>query len=315
MNGSRHLFFLMNHVFYGVGFAVIYGIVTGLFAWLINGHEAFTEYTKAFFISFNCAISGGLIVSAAILIFRFQSCIPDRIEEVFSPEDLAQTDYTEQRRRYFSAARSTAFATEFVVVGFGIFTIAEFPFDGFEQYALLAFACAQYGLGVYIGRKLFYIAQMLHAIDEINIQQDIFTEDRLGMISAFVNSLSMLTVIFVFIHVYGFYYAPFSYGTVLGETARIALLLPGIIALPVIVIFNFYPRTVLRSLYKRSIAYQTEVIKTNLVKSDVSEYERLALLIEYDKIWRDELQRRLRLTLSDLPIAITIAFMVARMIF
>lgn len=37
--------------------------------------------------------------------------------------------------------------------------------------------------------------------------------------------------------------------------------------------------------------------------------ERLSYLIEYDKVSKDELKYRMRVTLSDLPIAITIIVM------
>lgn len=314
MNSSRHLFFLMNHVFAGFALAVAYGAVSGLIVWSLEGTQEVSDFLMAFFRSFNGAIVGGLILSTAILVFRSQNWVPDLIETTFLSEDLGSTEYPEQKRRFLSASRSMSFATTFVVVGFGLFTLAEFPFEGFANYALMSFACMQYGLGVYIGRKLFYIAQMLHSIEGIDIKEDIFSDDRLGAISIYVNSLSTLTVIFVFAHVYSFYYAPFEYGSVLGETVRTALLLPAVLAIPVLGIFNFYPRTVLRILYGRSISAKTEEIKKGLMNADVSEFERLTYLIEYDKMSKDELKYRLRVTLSDLPIAITIILMIASLI-
>lgn len=315
MNNSRHLFFLMNHVFVGFTIAVAYGAISGLIVWQLDGIQAFSDYSFAFFRSFNGAIVGGLIISTAILVYRSQCWVPDLIDETFVNHDLSLTEYTEQKRRFLSAGRSISFATTFIVVGFGLFTLAEFPFDGFANYALMAFACIQYGLGVYVGRKLFYIAQMLHAIEGLDVKQDIFTDDRLGTISTYVNSLSTLTVIFVFAHVHSFYHAPFEYGSVLGDTVRTAMLLPAVLAIPVVVIFNFYPRTVLRNLYSRSIAAKTEEIKKGLVDANISEFERLTYLIEYDKMSKDELKYRLRMTLSDLPIAITIILMIASVIF
>ena len=310
MSTSRHLFFLMNHLFVGVAIAVTYGALTGLLIWKLSGEAAFAEYLRVFFQAYNGAIVGGLIFSTAILIYRSQRWIPNLIESNFSQEELAATEYPEQKRRFLSAARSAGFATTFVVISFGLFAFAKFPFSGFANYALVAFGCVEYALGVYIGRKLFYIAQMLHAIERLDVKRDIFTDDKLGMIAIYVNSLSTLTAAFVFAHVYAHYYGPFQYTSTLGAGIRVAMLLPAVLALPVVGLFNFYPRAVLSTLYGRSIRWKIDEIKNSLKDAKVTEFERLSYLIEYDKISRDELRYRLRATLSDLPIAITVILMI-----
>ena len=253
MNNNRHLFFLMNHVFVGFGLAVLFGVLPAVVVWQLEGVDKATEFTTSFFNDFRGAISGGLIFSAAILVWRSQAWIPDLLDETFGEEFLGTTSYPEQKRRFLSTARSVSFASSFVVVGLGLFSLAEYPLDGLSHYALLSFGCIQYALGVYIGRKLFYIAQMLHAIEGLDPPIDVFTDDKLGPISTYVNSLSTLTVVFVFAHVYTYYSAPFVYGSPLGESVRSALLLPAVLAVPVVAIFNFYPRTVLR----------TEVVRQN----------------------------------------------------
>jgi hypothetical protein len=151
---------------------------------------------------------------------------------------------------------------------------------------------------------------MLHAIEGLSPPGDIFTDDKLGPISTYVNSLSTLTVVFVFAHVYTYFWAPFEFTSVLGDSVRSALLLPAVLAVPVIVIFNFYPRTVLRTLYSRSIGTKTDEIQRAIKDKDLSEFERMSYLIEYDNMSKDELKHRLRVTLSDLPIAITIILMI-----
>jgi hypothetical protein len=151
---------------------------------------------------------------------------------------------------------------------------------------------------------------MLHAIEGLDPPIDVFTDDKLGPISTYVNSLSTLTVVFVFAHVYTYYSAPFVYGSPLGESVRSALLLPAVLAVPVVAIFNFYPRTVLRTLYSKSIRAKTDEIQKAIQDKDLTEFERMSYLIEYDKMSNDELKHRLRVTLSDLPIAITIILMI-----
>lgn len=300
----------MNHIFYGFGLSVIFGITTASTLWFAGGPVVANAYAKAFFSSFNCAIAGGLVFSAALLIYKSQNWIPDLIDRIFDEELLAQTEYGEHRQRFFSASRSASFATIFVAIGFFIFTFAKFPFEGMAEAFLVAYCCIEYGLGVYIGRKLFYIAQMLYAIENVPVEEDIFKEDKLGMISTYVNTISTITSIFVFVVVMSHYYGPFQYSSILGENVRLALLLPAVMAIPVVALFNFYPRTVLKTLYSQSINHQIDRIKEQLKNEKLSEFERLTYLIEYDKMSRDELKYRLRVTLSDLPIAITIIFMI-----
>ena len=121
---------------------------------------------------------------------------------------------------------------------------------------------------------------MLHAIEGLSPPGDIFTDDKLGPISTYVNSLSTLTVVFVFAHVYTYFWAPFEFTSVLGDSVRSALLLPAVLAVPVIVIFNFYPRTVLRTLYSRLIGTKTDEIQRAIKDKDLSEFERMSYLIE-----------------------------------
>lgn len=300
----------MNHVFYGFGLSVAYGVITAAVLWIVHDQASANAYAKAFFSSFHCAIAGGFVVSAAILMFKSQSWVPTLLDETFDSEALSETDYLEHRRRFFASSRSASFATIFVAIAFLIFVFAGFPFDGLAEAFLIAFCCVQYALGVYVGRKLFYIAQMLHSVETIDPSEDIFKEDKLGMISTYVNTMSTITAVFVFAIVMSHYYGPFEFDSAVGDNMRLALLLPAVIAIPVLALFNFYPRTVLKTLYSKSINSQVDRIKEQLKNEKLSEFERLSYLIEYDKMSRDELKYRLRVTLSDLPIAATIIFMI-----
>jgi hypothetical protein len=300
----------MNHVFYGFGISVLFGCVTALILWILFGIVYANTYANAFFSSFNCAISGGLAFSTFILVYKSQKWIPDVIDNTFDEKVLCKTEYIENRRRFFSASRSASFATIFISIGLFIYKFAGFPFNGLPEGFLIAFCCLEYGLGVYVGRKLFYIAQMLHAIEQISVEEDIFKEDKLGIVATYVNSISTITAITVFAVVMSRYYGPFKYDSVLGENIRLALLLPAIIAIPVVALFNFYPRMVLRTLYSRSIDRQIDRIKEQLRNEKLSDYERLSYIIEYDKMSKDELRYRLKASLSDLPIGITIVLMI-----
>jgi hypothetical protein len=106
--------------------------------------------------------------------------------------------------------------------------------------------------------------------------------------------------------VHSYFYGPFSYPYAIGESARFLLLFLAIIATPVLLIFNFYPRTVLAAVYSRSIDIEIKNLKRRLKKESLTPFERMSYVIEFNKMARDELRHRLRLSLSDLPVAITI---------
>jgi len=307
MDGSRQLFALMNNAFLGFFLSALYGVGTAAAVWALVSEAEFQGYQKAFFVTFNCAISGGLVMTTAILVFKSQMYVPKVIENTFSARELSQTSYTKQRTKFLSIVRSLTFSSSFALAACGIFYLARFPLRGWGETFLILFGAIQYALGVYVGRKLFYIAQMLRAIEAIPVRKDIFQSDKLGGIPTYINAVSTLTIILVFVAIRTYYHAPFEYTSLPGDSLRVLMLLPGVIALPVLALFNYYPRTVVRHLYQQSINHSLRGIKRKLKDEALSEYERRWYLVEYDKISRDELRYRLRMTLTDLPMAVTLA--------
>jgi hypothetical protein len=310
MKSPKFLFQLMGHTFGGFFISFAYGLLTASIVWLVDPLRL-REYIDSYFIHFNCLVSGGLIIGTALFVFRTQETIPDFIEGMFDPATLSATNFQEAKLDYLNAYKSAYFSSQFICAAFIIFHFCKFPVPGISQHFMVLFACLQYALGVYVGRKLFHISHMLVAIEEIELPKDIFKDDELGFIVAYVNALSTLTIIFVYIHVRSYFDGPFAYDTVLGKAPRLALLLPGVIAAPVLVIFNFYPRMSLNRLYSRSITGEVDRLTSNLRNENLSEFERLAYLIEYDRLAKDELRNRLKITMGDLPIGIAIILMIA----
>jgi len=116
------------------------------------------------------------------------------------------------------------------------------------------------------------------------------------------------------VHVKSYVEGPFMYGSIFGVAAKTFLLLPAVVMTPVLVIFNFYPRMVLRRLYSRSIDSEVARLTANLRDEHLSEFEKKSYAIEYDKIERDELRNLLQLSLSDLPLGVTIVLMIIGLI-
>jgi hypothetical protein len=61
--------------------------------------------------------------------------------------------------------------------------------------------------------------------------------------------------------------------------------------------------------YGQSIDVEIKKLKEELKSEGISSLEKRSHIIEFNKMWRDELRYSLQLTLSDLPIGITILFM------
>ena len=65
----------------------------------------------------------------------------------------------------------------------------------------------------------------------------------------------------------------------------------------------------LRKVYSQSIDFEIKRLKRVLRSESLSSFEKRSYLMEVDKMCRDELRYSLQLTLSDLPIGITILIM------
>ncbi|MEQ9263990.1 MAG: hypothetical protein RLN81_02125 [Balneolaceae bacterium] len=306
---SKILFDLLTDIFWGFVICIVIGVTTSLIVWYTEVIEIFQLYIVSFTYSFNGIIAGGLAIGTALYVYKSQLNIIEIIEGVFSEKELLKTDYYKYKGYYLSIRRSLTFMTEFIIISFAIFYISRFPFKGVPEYFMIFFACLQYALGVYVGRKLYFIGQMVRSLVSVKAKKNLFYEDKLGDLITYVNILSTLTIICTYVNVTSYYSGPFLFDTVLKSSLHVFLLLPAVIATPVLIIFNFYPRSVVRVLYSKSISKKIKELKKKLTKQKIPPFEKMSYLIEYDRLSNDELKYRLRMTLSDLPIAITIVIM------
>lgn len=304
---SRHIFFIMNSFYYGFIISLAYGVLTSLSVYIFQNDD-YERYIQNFFITFNSLIIGGLGFGVTYQIFETQNYIPTIIETTLG--EIKSKTYEEHKRRLFSLQRSASFSGTFIIASFFLYLFAKFPFSGIAEYYMIIYGCALIGCGVYGGRKLFYIAQMLEAIRDIKLKKDIFSEDKLAGISTYVNTLTTICAATIWLHVQAYYYGNFEYNELIGESLKVFMLAPAIIALPVLVIFNFYPRVVLKGLYTKSINFKQKKLQKYIKKKELTEFEKIQYLKDMDKISRDELKYRLRAALSDLPMALTILIMI-----
>ena len=299
----------MNTLFLGLAMSLIYGLVSAALLFFLAGKSDSQHFFEAYTSTFRTLISLGLIAGTALVVFRSQNAIPHTIEAAFSTEELGKTDYSFYRQRFASRRRSINFAAQFIVVAFIIFSYCQFPLSRKADAFMMIAVCAEYALGVYAGRKLCYAGMMLHSLLSATVSRNLFEKRELDDINTYVNIASTLTIIFVYVHVMNYYEGPFAYKSMFGQSIKPLLALPAIIATPVLLIFNFYPRAVLRKLYSESIDVAVKELQERLQTEGASESEKHSYIIQFNKMHRDELRYSLQLSLNDLPIGITILIM------
>jgi hypothetical protein len=302
-------FKLMHTLFWGLAISLAYGFLSAVFLYFAEGKSESQSFLVAYNISFKTLISLGLSIGTALIVFRSQIVIPDTIETALDGIPLPDS-YTTYKKRFVSARRSMEFAAEFFIIGFFIFSCCQFPLPGLAEKLMIVPACIQYALGVYVGRKLCYAGLMLHSLLSIEINRNLFKKRELDAINSYVHIASTLTIIGVYLNILGYYEGPFLYQTVFGLSPKIFLLLPALIATPVLLIFNFYPRAVLRKIYSQSIDIEIKKLQEALQSEQLSSFEKKSYILEVDRMSREELRYSLQLTLSDLPIGVTILIMV-----
>jgi hypothetical protein len=302
-------FRLMYLMFAGFAISFGYGIAASSVLFLTHGLREAQTFLQTYVSSFNTLISLGLILGTALIVGRTQSLIPRTIEDAFEDHELQETRYPHFKALFCDRKKSIIWSAELALASFLIFLLCKFPGPMLAENLMVLAACAEYTFGVYVGRKLFYSGLMLHALLRIPIRRNLFKERELDDVNTYVNVASTLTVIFGYVHLDSYFNGPFLFQGPIGESARVLLLLPVIIGTPVVLIFNFYPRMVLRQIYSKSIDVEIDALKERLKDHSLTAFEMLSYLIEFEKQSRDELRYRLRLTLSDLPIGLAVLLM------
>lgn len=298
-------FRLMLILYFGLALSLIYCLLGSTLLWYFRGRSDAQLFFAAFTTSFKTLISLGLILGTALIAYLTQDVIPQTIEAAFRGR-LPQ-DYYYYKRRFASPRISLTFSAEFIVVGFVIFSYCQFPLSRPGEILMLIAACTEYGLGMYVVRKLIYTGMMLHSLLPIPVARNLFRKRELDAISPYVQVVSTLTVIFVCVHIIGYYGGPFLYGSLLGQNIKPFLLLPALMAIFVLLTTTFYPQVILRRIYGQSIDVEVVRLRKALRNENLSAYEKRSYLMEYSKMSHDELQSSLRsLTLEALPTWITI---------
>ena len=305
-------FRLVLLLYLGLGVSLAYGLLVLALLFYLGGRSEAQSFFAAYTSSFKTIFSLGLILGTSLIAFRTQDVIPQTIEAAFKGHLSA--DYYYSKRRFASLLLSIRSSGEFIVVGFVIFSYCQFPLSRWGEVLMVTAVCAEYALGAYVLRKLMSAGMMLHSLMSTTVTRNLFRKRELDAITPYVHVVSTLAIISVCVHTIGYYRGPFLYGSILGQSINIFLLLPALIAIPLLLSLHFYPRAVLRKLYSQSIDFETRRLKKALRKSELSAFEKRYYLVELEKMSRSELRSNLGLTVSDLLIGITILITVLALI-
>jgi hypothetical protein len=297
-------------LFIGFAASLVYGLISAAIVYTIDGKADAQHFLVYYIGSFNTLVTLGLITGTTLIVMTAQDVIPEAIESAFSHAELKPTAYYQNKQKYFSLTRTITFASEMIVIGFMIFHFCHFPLSGVAEGLMMMAGCAGWALAGYVGRKLRYAGMMLHSLLDVKVTRNLFKDRELNIINTAVHMASTLTIVFVYLHVRSYYAGPFLYDSFIGRSAQVFLLLPAVLATPVLLIFNFFPREVLRKIYDKSINIEVSELQEELRSSTLTPLEKRLRLMEVGKMYREELRYSLQLTLSDLPIGITIVIMV-----
>jgi hypothetical protein len=300
---SKHPF-SPTPIFLGFALSGLYAAASSATVWSGCAPDI-KKYITAYFVDFNSAISSGLVFATAIAVFRTQDRVPSVIESAFSETLLKKTSYYQHRKDFYSLWKTIRFLVGFTVLSWIIFFYAGFPLDANSRALLIMAGVLQYGAGVYVGRKIFHIAHMILAIQDVPVTASTFTQDKLAAISPYVNYISMLTAVAVYVGVVSYYRAPFRYDSFVGEAVHPFMLLPAVISVPVL-IFAYYPRFVIRRLYKKAVDSIISGFARQAKSEAISKFEADARMLELRKTLDDDLNMRLRTTLEDLPMVVVL---------
>jgi hypothetical protein len=283
---------LLLETLLGMAISLAYGLVGAGLLYAIHGQSEAFQFLKMYVGLFGTLVSLGLAIATALTVARYEHVVPLSIEAAFSNDELPE-GYFKKRSSFRSRWSTAIFAGELGVLGFAISSLSRFPLRGLAEALMMQAAFFQWVLIAYVIRKLCYAVMMLSSVVSLTAHEDVFRKRQLDFINSFVRLVATLSVIFLYVLVRSYYYAPFLYDSAIGISARVFLLAPPAAATAVFLVFNFMPRETLRQIYENAL-------DALIAQRPVSNESHIAL----ENRLRDDLRRSSKPGLADLPIAL-----------
>lgn len=290
--------------------AVVFCVGYAFFGYLLIRAYADTELasrTVRFFIfDYGGLIAGSACAALFLMSVLVLRMIPQLIEEAISSAQIKDTGYDFWKARFDSSRLGVAQFATYFLGGFAIYSLLQFQVRDDLQIFFVVFTSLQYGFGGFIGRKLWCVGHMLRSLENVKPRNNLLEIEALPRLIYVVNIFTFLTLMMTIIHTY--FHAQLEYRTSFDvvQLLRPFVYLPLVLAIPVIILFNFYPRMVVNRLYLRSIRQRKDWLSRKMQKSGEPEIAQLKHTIDYEKYLNEEFRYRQHVALSELPVALTI---------
>jgi hypothetical protein len=301
---------VMKSLFRGLELSFIYGLIGVATLVFFDGPDAGKGLFLAYTTTYRTIVSLGVVLGTAIIVYYSQHVIPRTVRRAFENTPLPEKYYKAEKGFLRLSVR---LPTLFVVIALALFSYyCQFALPAHAQRFMLFAVCVEYGLAVYVGRKLLDSALMLQALMKTPVPRNLFRNRELDDINTFVHTASTLMIIFFYLHVTGYYHGDYVFSPILNSGIKPFLLLLAVVSTPVLLIFNFNSRAFLRRLYSQSIDLEIKQLQQTLSCEGLTEFEEKSYVMEVEKMCRDELRYSLQLSLNDLPIGITLIIMIVQ---
>lgn len=289
-----------------------------LFCWgivSIYKGRAVAEVFVVFFVTkYRGFFTGIPILTLYLISERLLRDVPLTISRCISYKELRKTKYRTHRKNYSSRIKAVAQSSCYFVSSYVVFSILQFERSGAENIMLKIYSSAQVYCVCYVARKLYHIGRMLESIRKVDVDEDLFSEDRLSKIVVTVNIFTFAMVVSLIIHTAAHYGLTYRSNIVNPEALKILVSTPVLLILPVLVLFNFQPRSVVNSLYISSINKKRERLSSMIMQSDLTDVEKSKRLMDYEKFLKDELRYHYRLAFTEAPVVLTITLSILALI-
>lgn len=254
---------------------------------------------------------GGLITGTACATLWLMSLLvlplaSTLIEDAVPAEEIEKTDFWYWKARFNSFHHGLAQFTTYFLGGFVIYTSLEFPVQEQAQTSLVLFTAFQFACGGFVGRKIWCIGHMLRSLEGVVPRDDLLESEALPKLIYLVNIFTFLVLLMTVVHTYFHVKIDFVSAHAASELMEPLVFLPLVLALPVLVLFNFYPRMVVNRLYLKSIRLKKDWLADKMSNLEEPEMAKLKHSVDYEKYLNEEFRYRQKVALSELPVALTI---------
>jgi len=287
-------------------FCIIYAGIGYLAVRFQAGKDEAYFFIK-FFVSGYCGLVTGTACATLFMMSIFAlRIVSSLIEDAIPKHEIAKTGYPFWKARFESLPLGLAQFTTYFFGGFAIYSLLGFPIGSLGEFALVVFTSLQYAFGGFVGRKLWCVSHMLRSLETVTPKDDLLETEALPRLIYVVNIFTFLTLVMTAIHTY--FHARIDYTSLsrLGDIILPIVYLPLVLAMPVVTLFNFYPRMVVNRLYLKSIRQRKEWLARKMERSDESDISKIKYTIDYEKYLNEEFRYRQRVALSELPVALSI---------